>query len=243
MRTVRWLAWTVGILFLLGTALQLVDQLNLYATRPEPAGTLNMVEFRLLVQPYRVAIWPIFFLNNLSFGIAFVALAGLGIALASWLASGDPRRIAIATSLGVGGVLGAVAQLILIGATQATIDTAYCDCGFKETEIVSQVWAQMDTQDIGTWLNRFASLLLAGGLVVLVREAGTVIPAMLRTWTYVTAIALVVAPVLGIVQRTDPEVEELITLIVGLVLVPVWAVWLARSVDAGPSTSTAPAAA
>ena len=30
-RTVRWLAWSVGILFLLGTVLQLVDMQNLYA--------------------------------------------------------------------------------------------------------------------------------------------------------------------------------------------------------------------
>src|SRR5512141_1318861 len=73
MRAVRWLAWSVGVLFLIGAALQLVDILNLYATPPD-TGAANMVEQRLAVQGYRVAIWPIFFLNNLSFGIGFVAL-------------------------------------------------------------------------------------------------------------------------------------------------------------------------
>ena len=142
MTPVRWLAWTVGVLFLIGTALQLVDTLNLYVTPPD-AGASSMVAQRLASQDYRVAIWPIFALNNLSFGIAFVAISGLGFALAALLATGDTRRITLVTTLGIGGILGAVGQLILLGATQVTIDIAYCDCGFKETEIVAQIWAQM----------------------------------------------------------------------------------------------------
>ena len=46
MRPVRWLAWTVGVLFLIGTALQLVDTLNLYVTPPD-TGAASMVQQRL----------------------------------------------------------------------------------------------------------------------------------------------------------------------------------------------------
>lgn len=230
MRAVRWLAWSVGVLFLIGTALQLVDILNLYATPPD-TGAANMVEQRLAVQGYRVAIWPIYFLNNLSFAIAFVALAGLGVALAALLAPPDARRIAIIVSLGVGGILGAAGQLILIGATQVTIDISYCDCGFKETEIIAGQWAGMVAHDISAWLDRFAAIVLAVGLISLARDAGAVISDTLRTWTYITAIALIAWPILGIVQLIDPMFEELIALVAGAVLVPIWAVWLGRSVD------------
>ena len=80
MRAVRWLALSIGILFLVGTVFQLVDWFNLYATPPDTQAA-NMVDQRLAAQDYRVAIWPIFFLNNFSFGLAFVAITGLGFAL------------------------------------------------------------------------------------------------------------------------------------------------------------------
>ena len=38
MRAVRWLALSIGILFLVGTALQLVDTFNLYVSPPDRAA-------------------------------------------------------------------------------------------------------------------------------------------------------------------------------------------------------------
>jgi hypothetical protein len=241
-RTVRWLAWTVGILFLLGTALQLVDQLNLYATPPEPSGTLNMVEFRLFVQPYRVAIWPIFFLNNLSFGIAFVALAGLGVALASWLASGDQRRIAIATSLAVGGVLGAVGQLILIGATQVTIDTAYCDCGFKETEIVAQIWGQMLVEGASNWLLNGALVLAGIGVLAVDAAFRRRMPAAWDVLSWLTAIVSIATVVVFFLQVGEDLGRYLLLFLSGI-LVPIWTIWLGFSLRGGPDAVSAAATA
>jgi hypothetical protein len=45
----------------------------------------------------------------------------------------------------------------------------------------------------------------------------------------------VVAPLLGVIERTDPIAEELLTAVAGAILVPVWAVWLGRSVEATAS--------
>ena len=232
MRPVRWLAWTVGVLFLIGTALQLVDTLNLYVTPPD-TGAASIVQQRLASQDYRVAIWPIFALNNLSFGIAFVAISALGFALAAVLATGDTRRITLVTTLGIGGVLGAVGQLILLGATQVTIDIAYCDCGFKETEIVAQQWAGIVASDISDWLNRVAGVVLAIGLYALVQDAGARIPSRLRGWTLITAVALVLASVVATISPPGlDEIVNVLTSLIGAVLIPVWAVWLARTVDA-----------
>ena len=87
MRLVRWLAWSVGVLFLLGTVFRLVDNFNLFTTPPDLPESLNMVDFRLAVQEYRVAVWPIFLLSNLANGIGFMAVTALGVALAGFVAA------------------------------------------------------------------------------------------------------------------------------------------------------------
>ena len=232
MRTLRWLAWTVGILFLLGTALQLVDLLNLYATPPEPSSPLNMVEQRLAGQGYRIAIWPIFFLRNLSFGVAFVALVGLGLALASLLASGDSRRILIPTMFGVAGVLGAVAQFILIGAAQVTVDTPYCDCGFKETEIVAQIWGQMLAEGASNWLLSGALVLAAIGVLAVDAAFRRRMPAAWDVVSWLTAIGTIASVVVGVFQL-GYELGQYLLLFVSGVLVPIWTIWLGASLRGG----------
>ena len=235
MRTVRWLALSVGILFLLGTALQLVDLLNLYATPPEPSGPLNMVEQRLAGQAYRVAIWPIFFLGNLSFGIAFVGIAGLGLALASWLASGDPRRIVIPTAFGVAGVLGAVAQLMLIGAAQVTVDTPYCDCGFKETEIVAQIWGQMLVEGASNWLLNGALVLAAIGVLAVDVAFRGRMPAAWDIVSWLTAIVSIAFVVVGVFEL-GYELGRYLLLFLSGILVPVWTIWLGLSLRRDPDS-------
>jgi hypothetical protein len=235
MRTVRWLAWSVGILFLIGTVLQLVDFLNLYATPPDTSNAGTMVEQRLASQDYRIAIWPIFFLSNLSFGVAFVALAGLGLGLASWLASSDPRRIIIPTSLGIAGVLGAVAQLILIGATQVTIDITYCDCGFKETEIVSQIWAQMLAEGASNWLVNGALVLAGIGVLAVDASFRDRMPPAWDILSWLTAIGSIAAVAVGVL-RLGEELGLYLLLFVSGVLVPIWAIWLGASLRGGPES-------
>jgi hypothetical protein len=239
MRAVRWLAWSVGVLFLIGTALQLVDLLNLYATPPD-TGAANMVEQRLAVQGYRVAIWPIFFLDNLSVGMGFVALTGLGVGLAALLAPPDTRRLAIAVSLGVGGILGAVGQLIVIGATQVTIDLAYCDCGFKETEIVSQIWGQMLLEGARNWLVNGAGVLAAVGIVVVDAAFRARLPAAWSILSWLTAAGLIATVVVGVLG-VGGDLGLYLLLIVSGVLVPLWTIWLGASIGRGSQPAAEPA--
>jgi hypothetical protein len=237
MRTLRWLAWTVGILFLVGAAFQLVDMLNLYATPPETSGPLNMVEQRLAAQPYRVSIWPIFLLTNLSFGVGFVALVGLGLALAPLLATGDSRRVVIATAFGVAGALGAVAQFIIIGAAQGTVEIAYCDCGFKETEIVAQIWAQMLMEGASRWLLNAALVLAAIGVLAADAAFRRRMPAAWDIVSWLTAVVAIVSVLLGVFQLGD-ELGFYLLLVVSGVLVPIWAIWLGLSLRSGPEADS-----
>jgi hypothetical protein len=232
MRILRWLAWSVGVLFLIGTALQLVEYFNLWATPPPPAP-LNMVEQRLAVQDYRIAIWPIFALNNFAFALGFIAVAGLGLALAARLGSGDSQRIVLLTSLGIAGVLGAVGQFMVIGAAQVTIDLAYCDCGFKNEEIVSQIWGQMLIEGAATWLINAASVLAAIGIVGADIAFRRRMPAAWDIVSWLTAIGLIATVVVGFIN-VEGELGFWLQVLVAGILVPVWAIWLGASLRANP---------
>jgi hypothetical protein len=240
MRLVRWLAWSVGILFLLGTALRLVDSFNLFTTPPDLPESLNMVDFRLAVQEYRVSVWPIFLLSNLANGIGFMAVTALGVALAGYVASGSPHRVGIAAGLGMAGILGAVAQLLILGVTQPTIDNAYCDCGFKETEIVAQIWGQQLVESASQWLLNAALVLSAIG----VASAGTAfrdrMPASWNVYSWLVAIGLVAAGVIPFF-RINPDLDLWVLAAVAGLMVPVWALWLGTSLRADEEPATAAA--
>ena len=228
MRTLRWLAFAVGVLFLIGTLFRIVDMQNLWATPPAQAPA-NMVEGRLAAQPYREAIWPIFMLTNLAFGVGFMALVGLGIALAARLGSSDPRRIGILTSFAVGGVLGAVGQLMIIGAAQVTVEQAYCDCGFKDTEIVSQIWGQMLIEGSSQWLINAAAVLAAIGILVVDVSFRRRMPAGWDIASWLTVIGLIATVVVGFFSLGGDDLGLYLLLLVTGILVPVWAIWLGVS--------------
>lgn len=230
-------SWVVAVAFILGTALRYGDILNLFATPPNlPDGT-NMVDRTLATVAYRQAIWPIFLWTNLLFGIGFVAAVGFAFNVAS--AAGAPRGLPTFKGLVVaGGVMAAVASIIPIGSVDAAVWLQYCDCGFKNEEIVSQIWASMVAQDVGDWILRVASVVLAFGLVALIREAGGLLSPMLRTWTYLTALVLGLTPIL-ITIGIDPDIGDVLQALVAVVLIPVWAVLLGRSVDAAGAGAAA----
>jgi len=230
-------AWLVAIAFILATVLRYVDAFNLVATPPDLPNA-NMVDRTLGSSAYLHAIWPVFLWTNLLFGIGFLAAVAFAsnLAAAARIEGGLPTFKSLATA---GGVIAAIASIIPIGAAEAKVFVQYCDCGFKETEVVSQLWAQMVAEDIAFWFLQVATVVLAIALVALVREGRDLVPPLLRTWTYITAIALVLAAVFATTELLTPDAVNLLTSVIGAVLIPVWAVWLARSVDSAPGGATA----
>jgi hypothetical protein len=223
-------SWVVAIAFILATLLQLADQFNMVATPPDLPNA-NMVDRTLGSSAYFHAIWPVFLWTNLLFGIGFLAAVAFAfnVASAARVSGGLPTFKSLAAA---GGVIAAIASIIPIGGAEAKVFVQYCDCGFKETEIVSQLWAQMVVEDIANWFLRVASVVLAISLIALVREASGLMTPSLRSWTYITAIALILAPVLAITELLNPDQVNLLTALIAAVLIPVWAVWVGRSVEA-----------
>src|SRR2546423_5616900 len=187
--------------------------------------------------PYRHDIWPIFFTENLLMGVGFMALSILGLALAAQVPEADQRRPLLGGPLVTAGVLGAAGQLVLVGSVKASIDIPYCDCGFKEQEIVSQVWALMVTQGASEWLVNGAVLLAAIGIAV----AGIVFAGRLgsrwTTFSWAIAVLVVIALLVSFIGRTD-DLETALTVLLTGILVPLWAVWLGlRFPDRGISAA------
>jgi hypothetical protein len=225
------LAWVVAIAFLLGSVLTLLDQFNVFVTPPEIPETANLVERMEGIADYRQAIWPVFLWENILFAVGFVAAVAFAWSIAA--ASAASRALPIFTALATtGGIIAAIASIIPIGAVEGSVWQLYCDCGFKDTEIVAGLWAQQVAEGVGFWLGRGGSIILAVALVALVREGRAQVTPTLQLWTFLSAFALVLVPLLGITELTgDPTIERWVSLLTGVVLVPVWAVWLARSVE------------
>ena len=230
-------AWLVAIAFIVATVGRYLDAFNVVATPPDLPNA-NMVDRTLGSSAYFHAIWPLFLWTNLLFGIGFLAVVAFAFNLASaaHVSGGLPTFKGLAAA---GGVIGAIASIIPIGAAEAKVFVQYCDCGFKETEIVSQLWAQMVSEDIANWFLRVAGVVLAIALIALLREASELVPPLLRSWSYLTAAALVLAPVLATTELLTPDAVDVLTSVISAILIPVWAVWLARSVEAAPSGASA----
>jgi hypothetical protein len=232
------LSWVVAVSFILAVGLALVDRLNLVATPPELPES-NMVERSIATVAYRQAIWPVFLWTNLLYAVGFVAV----VAFAGAIVGSLGRRLAVFAALaGLGGTIGAIAGVIPIGSVESAVWLGYCDCGFKEQEIVSQIWASMVAQDISDWLLRAAGVTLAVSMVVLVRDARDLVSPALRAWSYLTAAALIVAPMLSFVSPERlGDIADLLSAGIAGILVPVWAIWVGRSIDRSGVTMTATA--
>jgi hypothetical protein len=163
--------------------------------------------------------------------------------LLSSIERGDLRRVAVVLGLGVGGILGAVGQLILLGATRVTIDIAYCDCGFKETEIVSQIWAQMLANGASEALVDAASLLAAVGVIAVGSGMRSRMPAGWEIVSWVTATALVLGTLLRFFSLGSEDLGTFLFVAISGVLVPIWSIWLAWSFRSDPRLEEPSAAA
>jgi hypothetical protein len=231
------ISWILAGGFILGTVLGYVDRFNLVATPPDLPDA-NMVDRTLGLTDYFRAIWPVFLWTNLGFVIGFLAAVAFAfnVAAAARVEGGLPTFKGLAAA---GGLIGAMASVIPIGAAEGKVFVQYCDCGFKETEIVSQLWAQMVAEDIATWVLRVAGVTLAIALIALLREAPRLVPPLLRTWTMLTAIALLLAAAAGATEILSFDAVDVLTSVTAAILVPVWAIWLGRAIEAPTSGAAA----
>jgi hypothetical protein len=221
----RSIALALAGALVLAALLQLADRFNLVATPPNVPESANLVDRVNAQFPYRQAIWPVYFLGNALLGIGILLLVPLGYLLASRMGMADDRRALLLAAFVSAGIIGGIAQGLLVGAVRATVDIGYCDCGFKNEEIVSQVWAQMLAESASTMLIYATGLLAAAAVTLAARAfAGRAMPASWGWLSYLTAALLAVNVILGFANVG--ELADWLTLASIGILVPIWAAWL-----------------
>jgi len=235
---IRLFAIAVAVALVLSTAFDLIDHLNLVARPPDLPDTANLVERRLASAPYGQAIWPVFLATHLFGAIGFLGLAGLAVAFAERLPRGDARRVVLPWSLLAGGLLGALAELVYIGSGKAFI-ASYCDCGFKEQEIISQTWAVMVTQTAADWVLNGAIVLTA--IAVIASRSLFEGTARGSTWSLLSMLlaVLIVATLANDLLELNFDVGLYLGWILTGIGVPLWAAWLGLRSEELPSAARA----
>jgi hypothetical protein len=229
--SVRVLALLLAAFMVAAVALQLVLQFDLTGSPPEgmtPGSDEIMAFFQ-----FEHGRWPIDFASEVLFALGFMALAGVGILLSRLADPTDTRRVlAPALFLGVGG-LGVAASLVWIGVAPIVTDPHYCTCDLRDALLAARVTAGDIAGSASIWLGNGAVFMAAIGFVLVVglaRAAG-----MSAGWTMLTWLTAAVA-LLGVVLASttiapseNMPIAPYISLAVGGILIPIWAVWLAIS--------------
>jgi hypothetical protein len=231
-------SWVLAGAFFLGAVLFALDRLNVVATPPTFPDTANLVDRILGSFGYRQAIWPVYLGTNLLFAIGFGAIVPFAGMLGEQSRDAGASRWIAVGLLAVAGIVGAVASLLIIGAVDVTIATPYCDCGFKETEVVSQSWALSLLSGAHDWLLRGALAAAGLGLFASLRLLPAAASSSLKLLTQVTGLVLIVSVVAQALGALDP-LPDLLTGLSAGILVPAWVALTARTVSATTDRSSA----
>jgi hypothetical protein len=221
---VRGLAWVLAISFFLSTVLTALLGFEVFGPPPERGE--DFIQFILDLFRWDYNLWPIDFAASALAAIGFLALGALGPAFRRLTGPEDGRRGLVATSFLSAGLLGAASELVWIGAKPIAVSPQYCDCGFLQEEIMSRLMIRNVVGGVRDWLLNGFLVLLALGLVIVAglgQRAG--MPSGWRRLSIVIAALSLVG-----VAMTFFEVGPfgaLLFLLIGGVLAPIWALWLA----------------
>ena len=241
--SVRWLRGLCWALVVLAVISALVSLLFATGILRPPHDVEDLVERLIANRTSDTDAFPFVVVGSLATIGVFLIAALLGVALRSW-APVTPERDAMVMLFVIGSVLGIGANLVNIAVGNAATFT-YCDCGYKTEEVIGQNYALMVGWTMVSWLSLGALTIVASGVALAGRLVD--ISATWRTVSYVIAVALLLAVALRVlaefvfIAAFDPfQVFDLIVAFAAGILVPVWAILLARGA-ADPEPDLTPA--
>ena len=227
----RWSAWALTACFVLAGILFFLIEFGVIEGPGMPPGTPNDYPTHLgysfaderVIFPYEVA-------GSALFALGFLVLAGLGFALRGFVGSRDPIGTIVAACFGFAGGIGAISQLIFIGAKRVAIDPAVCECKYAPEQLISQDRALEMIVGATDWLLAGALLLAAFGLLaipILTSRSHLLSTTWGRASQVLAAVLLV--GILGLLLEAD-TVFDLFAAVGSVVLLPAWALWLDRQI-------------
>jgi hypothetical protein len=230
-RLLRWLCWALVAAVIVSAVLNLGITLNILVHPPDVADGMPLVDRLLAFRTFDQQANTIFLISNVATIVVFFVAVLLAAVLRAYAPTATWADIIFAIFL-VGGIIGIVAQLVNIGVNQAATYT-YCDCGDRDVEVVAQEWALSIGWTVQQWLGVGAATIFGIGAAVTgwVLDNG-------RVWRWLSlaiGAALLISVVLLLIGRG--EIADLVTGITLAILVPAWAILLARGSDRLPRRS------
>jgi hypothetical protein len=231
-RLARVLGWLVAIpLFAAGVITTLLE-FDITASPPAKTAPNDLLEGTLASFQNQSDRWPQQISSLILFAVGFVALIGLVALLRNAARRDDPWMLLGTLAVGVGAGIGAVGQLLFLGAKQVGIDPHYCDCARAAEQIISRGQTLDMIDNAQRWLLIGTLALASVGLLLIWRGASN--HALFSpTWRGLTlAIALVMAVgVIAMAAEVD-ILSDVFTAVGAAILTPIWAVATARGLPA-----------
>jgi hypothetical protein len=204
-----------------------------------PEGLADFVDRLQFMRGEDEKAFPFVIVGSLATLGVYLIGALLGLMLRAWTLPTSTRD-AMTLLLVFGGLIGIGSQLLNIGAGDAA-RPFICDCGYRAEQMVGLqrslevAWSMINWLQIGAVTFVGIGVALAGRVVQ--------VSSMWRRLSYVIAAGVLVAVALRVlaslvfIEAFDPfQVSDLIVAVAVGILVPIWAVLLARGVSA-PSAS------
>jgi hypothetical protein len=226
--TLTWLGWALAVLAVISAVVALLFVSGVLLT---PFDIPDFVDRLVAIRGDQERLIPLVILGALATLGVYLVVAMLGVALRAW-ARPTAARDAMTLLLVVGGVIGIGSQLLHMGIHDAA-RPFYCDCGYRPEEVIGLDTALHVAESMFGWLTMGALSLVAAGVAL----AGRLV-AVSGTWrllSYAIAVGLLAAvtirlvAALVLIEAFDPfQVFDVIVAVVSGILVPIWAILLAR---------------
>jgi hypothetical protein len=226
------LGWLVAISLFAAGVITALLQFDITASPPRKTAPNDLLEGTLAFFQNESDRWPQELASLILFTVGFLALIGLVALLRNAVSRDDPWMLLGTLAVGVGAGIGAVGELLFLGAKEVGIDPHYCDCARAAEQIISRGQTLGMIESAQRWLLVGTLALASAGLLLLWRGTsgrGLFSP----TWRGLTLVLAVVMTVGVITTAADVDVlSDVVTAAAAAILTPVWAVSTARGLPA-----------
>jgi hypothetical protein len=222
------LGWLAAIALFAAGLITALLQFDITASPPRKTAPNDLLEGTLASFQNESDRWPQEVTSLILFTVGFLALIGLVALLRNAVSRDDPWMMLGTLAIGVGAGVGAVSELLFLGAKEVGIDPHYCDCARAAEQIISRGQTLGMFDNAQRWL-LVGTLVLASAGLLLIWRATSSRGLFGPTWRGLTlALALVMAvAVITTVAEVD-VLSDVVTAIAAAILTPVWAVSTAR---------------
>lgn len=229
-RVLTSLSWALVVLVVITAAVTLLLTSGVLRT---PIDVPDYVDVLMAVRADQERQLPVIMLGALSAVGVYLIATMLGLVLRAWALPTATRDV-MTVLLMVGGVIGIGAQLLHIGIHDAA-RPFICDCGYRAEEVIGLDQALHVAESMFNWLAMGAITFVGVGAAVAARVLA--VSDVWRMLSYLIAAGLLLAVALRfvaalvLIDAFDPfQVSDIIVALVSGILVPIWAVLLARGV-------------